>query len=120
MRLWRYCIAGFLFNWLAFVFWTVVPIRAVGFGANNTQLALLQTSSSIVYVLSSLFAGRLSDRASRSALARWSCVVGILACAATVYLNSLPLLYFVAPLMGLSGSIYWPSIQGAVGAESES
>jgi MFS family permease len=119
MRLWRYCIAGFLFNWLAFVFWTVVPIRAVGFHASNTQLALLQTSSSIVYVLSSLFAGRLSDRASRSALARWAVVVGIAACAMTVYIDSLSLLYLVAPLLGLSGSVYWPSIQGAVGAESE-
>ena len=40
MRLQRYCIAGFLFNWLAFVFWTVVPIRAVGFNASSTELAL--------------------------------------------------------------------------------
>ena len=40
MRLWRYCLAGFLFNWLAFVFWTVVPIRAVShYKASSTELA---------------------------------------------------------------------------------
>jgi MFS family permease len=119
MRLWRYCIAGFLFNLLAFVFWTVVPIRAVGLGANPTQLALLQTSSSVVYVLTALFSGGLSDRVSRSLLARLSTALGIAVCAATVYVDSLNLLYVVAAVLGFSGSIYWPSIQGAVGAESE-
>ena len=119
MRLWRYCLAGFLFNLLAFVFWTVVPIRAVNLGASSTQLALLQTSSSVVYVLSALFSGGLSDRVSRSLLAKLSTALGIVACAATVYIDSLKYLYLVAPLLGFAGSIYWPSIQGAVGAESE-
>src|SRR5947209_16452449 len=119
MRLGRYCLAGFLFNWLGFVFWTVVPIAAEKFHPSSTQLALLQTSSSIVYVLSSLISGRLSDRVSKSTLARLGVLGGIAACAATVYINNLSLLYLAAPLMGLAGSIYWPSIQGAVGAESE-
>lgn len=119
MRLWRYCLAGFLFNWLGFVFWTVVPIRAEGFHATSTQLALLQTAASVVYVLTSLLTGGLSDRFSRSALARLACAGGFLTCAFTVYIDSLAPLYAAAVLMGLSGSIYWPSIQGAVGAESE-
>lgn len=118
MRLWRYCIAGLLFNWLGFVFWTMVPIRASEFHATSTQLALLQTASSVIYVLNSLFMGRLSDRASRSLLARLACGVGIAACALTIYINSLSLLYLVVPLMGLAGSVYWPGVQGAVGAES--
>jgi MFS family permease len=119
MRLGRFCVAGFLNNSLAFIFWTVVYIRAAQLGATPTQLALLQTSSSVVYVLTALFSGGLSDRVSRSALARWSTVMSIAVCAATVYAQSLSLLYVMAPLLGLAGSIYWPSIQGAVGAESE-
>jgi MFS family permease len=119
MRLWRYCLAGFLFNWLAFVFWAVINIRAARLGASPSQLALLQTSSSVVYVMSALFSGGLSDRVSRSALARWATVAGIAVCGATVYIPSLGLLYTVAPLLGLAGSVFWPSIQGAVGAESE-
>lgn len=119
MRLGRYCLSGFLFNWLGFVFWTVVPIVAERHHPSATQLALLQTASSVVYVLSSLVSGGLSDRVSRSALARVGVLCGIGACAATVYINNLSLLYLAAPLMGLGGSIYWPSIQGAVGAESE-
>ena len=118
MRLWRYCIAGLLFNWLAFVFWTVVPIRAVGFHASSTQLALLQTASTFFYVLNSIFIGRLSDRVSRALLARVACVMAIIACGLTVYIGSLNLLFLVVPIMGVPGSIYWPSVQGAVGAES--
>jgi hypothetical protein len=65
MRLWRYCLAGFLFNWLVFVFWFVVPVRAVGFKATSTELALLQTASTVFYVLNSLFIGGLSDVSAR-------------------------------------------------------
>jgi MFS family permease len=111
-------MAGLLFNWLAFVFWTVVPIRAVNFNASSTQLALLQTASTFFYVLNSMFIGGLSDRVSRALLARVACVMAIIACGLTVYIGSLNLLFFVVPIMGVAGSIYWPSVQGAVGAES--
>lgn len=119
MRLWRYCIAGLLYDWLVFVYWTVVPIRAEEFGASATQLALLQTASTAFYVLSSLFMGRLSDRASRSLLARAGCAGAILACLLTARAGGLAGLFLVAPAMGLAASLYWPSIQGALGAEAE-
>jgi MFS family permease len=119
MRLWRYCIAGLLFNLLAFIFWTVVPIRAVTFGASSTELALLQTASTIVYVINSLIMGRLSDRVSRSFLARIACAIAIAACGVAVQVDSLGFLYLVVPMMGLAGSVYWPSAQGAVGAETD-
>lgn len=118
MRLWRYCLAGFLFNWLGFVFWSVVPIRGDAFGASSTELALLQTASTVFYVANSLFMGWLSDRVSRAALAKIASVAAIVACLLVPRAESLMFLYFVVPLMGIAGGIYWPSIQGAVGAES--
>ncbi|HEV3026223.1 MAG TPA: MFS transporter [Planctomycetota bacterium] len=118
MRLWRYCLAGLLFNWAAFVFWTVLPIRAVEFKASSTQLALLQTASSIVYVLNSLFSGGLSDRVSRALLARVSVVIAVGACVLTISAGSLGALFLIVPLMGFACSVYWPSIQGALGAEA--
>lgn len=118
MRLWRYCLAGFLFNWLVFVFWFVVPVRAVGFGATSTQLALLQTASTTFYVVNCLVMGRLSDRVSRALLARLSCVGAFVACALTVGVGSLHQLYLVVPLLGIAGSVFWPSVQGALGAEA--
>jgi MFS family permease len=118
MRLWRYCLAGLLFNWATFVFWTVIPARALDFKASSTQLALLQTASSVVYVLNSLFSGGLSDRISRALLARLSTIVAAGACALLIGADSLGRLFLIVPLMGIACSVYWPSIQGAVGAEA--
>ena len=118
MRLWRYCLAGFLFNWLVFVFWFVVPVRAVEFKASSTELALLQTASTAFYVLNCLYIGRLSDRVSRAFLARLSCAGAFVACALTVAVDSLAWLYVVVPILGIAGSIFWPSVQGALGAEA--
>ena len=118
MRLWRYCLAGLLFNWATFVFWVVLPARALDFQASSTQLALLQTASSVVYVLNSLFSGGLSDRMSRALLARLSTLVALGSCALLVTANSLWGLFLIVPLMGFACSVYWPSIQGAVGAEA--
>ena len=118
MRLWRYCLAGLLFNWAAFVFWYVLPIRALDFHASSTQLALLPTASSIVYVLNSLFSGGLSDRMSRALLARLSTALLIGVILLTVCAGSLGGLFLVVPFMGFACSVYWPSIQGAIGAEA--
>jgi MFS family permease len=118
MRLWRYCLAGLLFNWATFIFWTVLPARALDFKASSTQLALLQTASSVVYVLNSLFSGGLSDRISRALLARMSTLVAAGACALLMGVDSLGGLFLIVPLMGMACSVYWPSIQGAVGAEA--
>jgi MFS family permease len=118
MRLWRYCLAGLLFNWATFVFWVVLPDRALGFNASSTQLALLQTASSVVYVLNSLFSGGLSDRVSRALLARLSILVAAGTCALLLCAASYVGLLLIVPLMGFACSVYWPSIQGAVGAEA--
>jgi MFS family permease len=119
MRLWRYCLGGLLYDWLVYVFWTVVPIRAEGFGASSTQLALLQTSSTAVYVLSCLYMGRLSDRVSRSLLARAGCLGALGACLLTAKMGSLNGLYLAVPILGFAASIYWPNVQGAIGAETD-
>jgi len=118
MRLWRYCLAGLLFNWATFLFWTVLPIRALDFKASSTELALLQTASSAVYVLNSLFTGGLSDRVSRSLLIRLSVAIAIGAFVVAVGARSLLALFLIVPFMGFACSIYWPSIQGALGAEA--
>ena len=119
MRLWRYCLAGLLYDWLAYVFWTSVPIRAEEFGATATQLALLQTASTAFYVLSSLLMGRLSDRVSPSRLARVGCLGALAACLLAGRANGLAGLFLVAPVMGLAASFFWPSMQGALGAETD-
>jgi MFS family permease len=119
MRLWRYCAAGLLFDWLVYVAWTVIPIRAVEFQASRTELGLLQTASTVVYALSSIFAGRLADRFSKSLIASLGCAGAIGCCFAIGRVEALAGLFLVVPLFGFSSSFFWPSIQGAIGAETD-
>jgi MFS family permease len=119
MRLWRYCIAAFIYDWFVFVFWTAVPVRAEKWGATPTQLALLQAASTVPYVLNSLFIGSLADRVSKSRLAGLGCLVAAAACAWTAQAPSLAMLFVGVPLLGIGASIFWPPVQGGIGAESD-
>jgi MFS family permease len=119
MRLWRYCFAAFVYDFFVFVFWTVVPVRAEAFGASSTQLALLQTASSVPYVLNSLFVGGLSDRVSKSLLARAGCLIAALACVWTAQAPSLAMLFVGVPLLGIGASVFWPPVQSGLGAETD-
>jgi len=119
MRLWLYCLGGLLYDWLVYVAWTVIPIRAVALEASSTQLGLLQTASTTVYTLSSLVMGRLADRGSKSLLARAGCAGAFLSCLAIGGTDTLAGLFLTVPLLGLSGSIFWPTVQGAIGSEAE-
>lgn len=118
MRLWRYCLAGLIYDGMAFVFWTAVPVHAQHLGASATQVGFLQGISSTLYVLNSLFIGKLSDRVSKSLLARIGCLGAVAACLLGGGVATLPILFLVTPLLDLSASLFWPTIQGALGAES--
>lgn len=119
MRLWRYCAGGFLYDWLVYVAWTVIPIRAEGFGATATQLSLLQASWSGLYIVSSLAMGLLADRVSKPALARLACLLALAACAALSRVADLGGLWLAIPLLSLGASMFWPAVQGAIGVETE-
>src|SRR5688572_16409224 len=104
MRLWRYCVAAFIYDWFVFVFWTAVPVRAEGLGASPTQLALLQAAATVPYVLNSLLIGSVADRWSKSLLARVGCVLAAAACAWTAQAPGLLPLFAGAALLGIGSS----------------
>lgn len=118
MRLWLYCLGGLLYDWLVYVVWTVIPIRAVSLEASPTQLGLLQTVSTLVYILGSLLVGPLADRWPRTVLARLGCLAGFLACWSITRAHSLAGLFLTAPILALGGSLFWPSVQAAIGRET--
>jgi MFS family permease len=118
MRIWLYCLAGLIYDWLVFVYWTAVPVRAVKLGAAASQVALLQFASTFFYVVGSLWMGRVADRASRSLMARIGSLGAVGACLLVAGADSVSGLFMVLPLLGISASVFWPAVQGALGAET--
>jgi MFS family permease len=119
VRLRLICLASFLYDLPTFVALSVIPMRAVDMKASSTTVALLQTASTAVYVVTSLVVGRLADRWPKAVLARIGCTGGIAACFLIGWVDSLPGLFASAVLLGLGSSVFWPAVQGAIGSETE-
>ena len=118
MRLFLYCLAGLVADWLLYVVWTALPLRADELGATPFQLALLLGSSSVVYVSMAIVLGHASDRIPRTFLARIGTILMIAACLLIPNARAVWHLIGLAPLVGLSGAFFWPAIQAAVGSEA--
>lgn len=119
MRLWLYCLAGFVFDWVLYVLWTVIPFHAEALHATPDQVGYLQAVSSVVYVFMCILVGRLSDRFSKGSLLRVGCLITAAACVLIGRSESYLMLLLLAPVAGLGASLFWPPIQGAIGAEAK-
>jgi MFS family permease len=118
MRLWRYCLAGLILDLLFFMAWHAIPVVALRRGASSTQLALLQTVSSVTYVLVCVFSGRWADRWPKPRLMTLGCLGILTWCAGMALSGSLTALFPLVAIGGISGAIFWPAIQGALGSET--
>jgi len=118
MRLWRYCLAGCLFDWMLYVVLTVIPLHANDLGASARELGVLGACSAIVYVGLSVVLGRVADRVSRPLLVRIGCGVMIAACVLIPRADSIAVLLALTPVVGASGTFFWPGVQAAIAAES--
>jgi predicted MFS family arabinose efflux permease len=118
MRLWRYTLAALVYDAVVFVVWVVIPIRAHALGAGATPLGLLVTVHSVLYTVNSLLMGRLADRASKPLLALLGCAGAASACLILRGAERLETFFVGVPILALSASLFWPSIQGSIGAET--
>jgi MFS family permease len=102
-----------------FVAWSVIPVWANEVAhATPAQLGFLPVVGGLAYVITSWAAGKLSDRVSRTTLAR----IGLVGFAAFCFLawkaTTLPWIYAVSPIGGVSNALIWPGLQALVGDES--
>jgi len=117
----RYHAVGFLQDFSLFTAWTVIPLWAE-FDLHSSALALgaLPIFGGVTYVATSYYAGRLSDRFSRTRLARIGLALFALFCLAAWRASSLAWVYLCAPLSGVANGLIWPGLQAKMGDESGS
>lgn len=102
-----------------FVAWSVIPVWAkVVVHATAADLGLLPVTGGLAYVATSWAAGRLSDRVSRTTLARIGLVGFAAFCLLAWQAKSLAWMYVVSPIGGISNALIWPGLQALVGDES--
>lgn len=119
MRLWRYGLAAFFFDWVLYILWTVIPIHAVKLGASASRLACLQTAASVVYVAMCIVVGRLADRIAKPWIVRAGCAGMAVSCWLIGRTHEYGALLLLVPLAGLSSSLFWPPVQASIGAEAK-
>jgi MFS family permease len=102
-----------------FVAWSVLPVWAEReLHATPAQLGALPLTGGLAYIAMSLAGGRLSDRVSRTALARLGLLVFAAFCLLAWRATSIEWVYAVSVVGGLGNALVWPGLQALVGDES--
>ncbi len=114
----RICASGLAADFATYLILTAVPLKAIELGAGPVILGLLPALSASIYILSAFAFGRISDAGGRLRIARFGAAsIGVgsifLALASTI-----PALFVFLPLVALGGGLFWPTIQGELGARS--
>jgi MFS family permease len=116
-RVLRITLTAFITDFSLYLIWTAIPFKAISLGATPAVLGLLPAMSSSVYVLTTLYSGRLSDRVSRLRLARAGALGFALGCILLWRAGSIAAILPSIPLVGLAMGLFWPPIQAAVADE---
>jgi len=102
-----------------FAVWAILPLWAK-FKADAIPLELgaLPVFGGLPYVVTAFFAGRFSDRVSRTKLARIGLALFALFCFLASRVTTIGQLFLVSPLAGFSNGLIWPALQAKMGDES--
>ncbi len=105
-------------DFTVYVALSLVPLLSERQGAGPVMLALIPVCSGVAYTITAWQGGRISDRFSRTAVAR----AGLLtACAtfAVFFFATKPWHYwFGLPVVAVGLALFWPALQAAVADES--
>lgn len=99
--------------------YTAAPFKALDLGADPLALGSLAAASTGTYALLVAASGRTSDRVSRLALARSSCIGIIAACIGLTLAGRVGHLLLCIPLVGGSMAFFWPCVQASIADRSD-
>ncbi len=119
-RVARYVVTGGVMDLTIYIA-LLAPLLAVQWHLRKLDLALLPLSWGVVYSLTAIFGGRLSDRISRTGSMRGAAVLFILSCGIffTADAGQVWLLYLGMPVVALAMALFWPALQAAIADESK-
>lgn len=114
----RICAAGLAADFATYLVLTAVPLKAIELGAGTVTLGLLPALSSTIYILSAFLFGRISDAGGRLRLARIGALFLGAGAVLLAYARTIPALFAFLPFVAVGGGLFWPTVQGELGARS--
>ncbi len=115
----RFPVVGFGQDFALFAVWAILPLWAkLDAHATPLELGALPLFGGIPYVVSAYFAGRFSDRVSRTTLARIGLALFASFCFFASRITEVSHLFALSPLSGFANGLIWPALQAKMGDES--
>ena len=106
----RFCFAACCMDFSGGMFFVALPFLAMQFGAESLELGYLGTVRGLIYAVSCIGAGLISDRSDRRKLLTVSCLSIVLILWATGAVTNLWQLFAISAFFGLALSFFWPSL----------
>ena len=89
----------------------IIPLLAQSLGASYTEVGLVGTSYSIIFIMFAALSGKLSDRLGRRVLILVSAVLNALAAALYLVARNVNEIILIRTLEGLAWAAFWPSVE---------
>jgi MFS family permease len=115
-RTFRFFAAAFGVDFAVNLTLVGVPWKAIALGATPLELGLLPTVWSVVYIVSAIAMGHLSDRAPRLRLSGSGAAITAVAMVAMAAARSIPGMMAGLAVLALGLAMFWPSLQAALAA----
>jgi len=89
----------------------IIPLLAQSLGASYTEVGLVGTSYSIIFIMFAALSGKLSDRVGRRVLILISAALNALAAALYLVARNVNEIILIRTLEGLAWAAFWPSVE---------
>jgi len=104
-------ITIFIFSLGVGIVTPIIPLLAQSLGASYTEVGLVGTSYSIIFIMFAALSGKLSDRVGRRVLILISAVLNALAAVLYLVARDVNEIILIRTLEGLSWAAFWPSVE---------
>ena len=104
-------ITIFMFSLGVGIVTPIIPLLAQSLGASYTEVGLVGTSYSIIFIVFAALSGKLSDRFGRKVLILISAVLNALAAVLYLVAGSVNEIILIRTLEGLAWAAFWPSVE---------
>ncbi len=111
----RFCFTACCMDFSGGMFFVALPFLAMQFGAESLAMGCLGGARWVIYAISCIGAGLISDRSDRKKLLIASSLSIMLICWATATTTTLWHLFAINVFSGLALSFFWPSLLAWLG-----